>query len=213
MKLKSMIAVYATSDYENSTYVEKILFSDNGKMVSIKPVTDDDLKGIRNVKDIAEDKNIYFLSGPIPSNLVYISNYKKLLVWKVPERKVKVNSKMKDWKGELLFPQMLMILENDNLKAYGLHEDMLYDLMIPHYGKGHVCTGYSNDFLEVTEVMKAVEYAFYHFRYSSWTHSDIDDDEKVKICNLYKKTKKWGKREFNKLEETNSLSQLLSSII
>jgi hypothetical protein len=66
---------------------------------------------------------------------------------------------MKDWKGELLFPQMLMILENDNLKAYGLHEDMLYDLMIPHYGKGHVCTGYSNDFLDVTEVMKVVEYA------------------------------------------------------
>jgi hypothetical protein len=39
-----MIAVYATSDYENGTYVEKIIFSDNGKMVSIKPVTDDDLK-------------------------------------------------------------------------------------------------------------------------------------------------------------------------
>lgn len=219
IKLHSLIVLYIMQNNDRlekyPDYAESITFDDYNRM-SIQPISEDAMRIIRNTGDMAKEKNQLFFGNQIPNGLLWVDTIEHTLLWSAASRKVKANSTLEGWEGIIHWPEILFHYKNKELYAFAINGKNLHVLSIPHYENknGWICLGEYKESLDVTELIKNLEYSFYNNGFSSWSHSDAGEIEQKEIKKLYFDDEKWNAKKFKKLPLwTETLSDYIKSII
>jgi hypothetical protein len=223
LELESFIALYkTTSDWSTvdvHNYAEVIKFQKNGEIL-ISPVTENALKQLKSLKDLAIEYKAHYFEQEIPKSLIYVNTITGDCLWRVPECVIKINSTLECFSGKMSFPDIILMFKKQELYAYGEFKNQLYCLDLPHYENKNqwVCLGEVKGIekeLSINKIINMVTAAWKDNNYNSLSHTDKDEDVLVKLWDLtYKNVDEpWNNKKFKHLKKCQlTIADLIKSI-